>query len=57
MLMLRDLSGLGAIYYLKLALMLLSRDTGVSRGFLVARYGFYAAMLAVLAWFGASTFF
>jgi len=53
MLMLRDLTGLGAIYYLKLALMLLSRDTGVSRGFLVARYGFYAAMLAMLAWFGA----
>ncbi len=53
LLMLRDLSGLGAIYYLKLALMLLSRDTGVSRGFLVARYGFYAAMLVLLAWFGA----
>ncbi len=33
--------------------MLLSRDTGVSRGFLVARYGFYAAMLVLLAWFGA----
>ena len=53
MLMLRDVSGLGAIYYLKLALMLLSKDTGVSRGFLVARYGFYAAMLALFAWFGA----
>jgi fatty acid desaturase len=53
MLMLRDASGLGAIYYLRLALLLLSRDTGVSRGFLVARYGFYAVMLTVLAWFGA----
>jgi fatty acid desaturase len=53
MLMLRDLSGLGAIYYLKLALMLLSKDTGVSRGFLIARYGFYVAMLTLLAWFGA----
>ena len=53
MLMLRDLSGLSAIYYLRLALMLLSKDTGVSRGFLVARYGFYAAAIAMLAWFGA----
>ena len=25
----------------------------MSRGFLVARYGFYAAMIAMLAWFGA----
>jgi fatty acid desaturase len=33
--------------------MLLSRDTGVSRGFLVARYGFYAVVITVLAWFGA----
>ena len=54
MLMLRDLSGLGAIYYLRLALMLLSRDTGVSRGFLIARYGFYVTATAILAWFGAS---
>jgi fatty acid desaturase len=53
LLMLRDLSGLGAIYYLKLAVMLLSKDVGVSRGFLIARYGFYACMIALLAWFGA----
>jgi fatty acid desaturase len=53
LLMLRDLSGLGAIYYLRLALMLLSKDTGVSRGFLIARYGFYAVVIATLAWFGA----
>jgi fatty acid desaturase len=53
LLMLRDLSGLGAIYYLKLAVMLLSKDVGVSRGFLAARYGFYACMIAVLAWLGA----
>src|SRR5258708_24304834 len=33
--------------------MLLSKDTGVSRGFLAARYGFYAVVIAVLAWFGA----
>jgi fatty acid desaturase len=53
LLMLRDVSGLGAIYYLKLAVMLLSRDTGVSRGFLAARYGFYGAVVATFAWFGA----
>jgi len=53
LLMLRDASGLGAIYYLRLALMLLSKDTGVSRGFLAARYGFYAAMLLLLGCFGA----
>jgi fatty acid desaturase len=52
-LMLRDVSGLGAIYYLKLALMLLSKDTGVSRGFLAARYGFYAVVLATFACLGA----
>jgi fatty acid desaturase len=52
-LLVRDLSGLGAIYYLKLAVLLLSRDTGVSRGFLAARYGFYAAVVALFAWFGA----
>jgi fatty acid desaturase len=53
LLMLRDLSGLGAIYYLKLAVMLLSKDAGASRGFLVARYGFYVAVIAMFAWFGA----
>jgi len=53
LLMLRDASGRGAIYYLRLALMLLSKDTGVSRGFLAARYGFYAAMLLLLGCFGA----
>ncbi len=53
LLMLRDLSGLGAVYYLKLAVMLLSKDVGVSRGFLAARYGFYTCIIALLAWFGA----
>ncbi|HZC46754.1 MAG TPA: fatty acid desaturase, partial [Candidatus Acidoferrum sp.] len=52
-LMLRDLSGLGAIYWLKLAVMLLSSDSGASRGFLMARYGFYAAVIPIFAWFGA----
>ena len=53
MLLIRDASGLGAIFYLMLVRTLLSRDAGVSRGFLAARYGFYAAVIAVFAWFGA----
>ena len=32
--MLRDVSGLGGIYYLMLVRTLLSKDAGVSRGFL-----------------------
>ena len=52
-LMLRDVSGLGGIYYLMLVRTLLSKDAGVSRGFLVVRYGFYAAVIASFAWFGA----
>jgi fatty acid desaturase len=53
LLMIRDISGLGAVFYLMLARTLLSRDTGMSRGFLAARYGFYAAVVAAFAWFGA----
>jgi fatty acid desaturase len=52
-LMLRDISGLGGIYYLMLVRTLLSKDAGVSRGFLAVRYGFYAAVIASFAWFGA----
>ncbi len=52
-LMLRDLSGLGAIFYLMLARALLSKDAGVSRGFVAARYGYYAAVIAIFAWLGA----
>jgi fatty acid desaturase len=52
-LLIRDLSGLGAIFYLMLVRTLLSKDAGVSRGFLVARYGFYAAVVIAFAWFGA----
>ena len=52
-LMLRDLSGLGGIYFLMLVRTLLSKDAGVSRGFLIVRYGFYAAAIASFAWFGA----
>ena len=53
MLLIRDLSGLGAIFYLMLVRTLLSRDAGVSRGFLAARYGFYAAVVLMFAWLGA----
>ncbi len=52
-LMIRDICGVGAIFYLKLARMLLSRDTGVSVRFLAARYGFYVALIVIFAWFGA----
>jgi fatty acid desaturase len=52
-LMLRDISGVGAIFYLRLARMLLSRDSGVSGRFLFARYGFYVAVVLAFAWFGA----
>ena len=53
MLILRDASGLGAIFYLMLVRTLLSKDSGGSRGFLAARYGFYAGVIIVFAWFGA----
>ena len=52
-LMLRDISGLGGIYFLMLVRTLLSKDAGVSRGFLVVRYGFYAVAIAIFASFGA----
>ena len=50
--MLRDLSGLGAIAFLRLARMLLTRDTGVNRSLNLARYGFYVLAAAVLGWAG-----
>jgi fatty acid desaturase len=50
--LLRDLSGLGAIAFLRLARMLLTRDTGVNRRFNLARYGFYLIAAAVLVWAG-----
>jgi fatty acid desaturase len=53
LLMIRDISGLGAIFYLRLARTLLSRDTGVSGRFLFARYGFYVVVVLIIAWFGA----
>jgi fatty acid desaturase len=52
-LLIRDICGYGAVLYLKLARTLLSKDTGVSRGFLVLRYGFYAAVVLIFAWLGA----
>ncbi len=53
MLIIRDASGVGAIFFLRLARTLLSKDTGVSTGFLIARYGFYAVVAATFIWFGA----
>jgi len=50
--MLRDLSGLGAIAFLRLARMLLTRDTGVNQGLNLARYGFYLVAAVVLGWAG-----
>ncbi|MDO8434157.1 MAG: fatty acid desaturase [Candidatus Binatus sp.] len=55
MLIIRDASGVGAIFFLRLARTLLSKDTGVSTGFLCARYGFYVAVTALFVWFGAFT--
>lgn len=51
-LMIRDVSGAGAIFYLRLARTLLSKDTA-SAGFIAARYAFYAVAVATFAWFGA----
>lgn len=51
-LLFRDVSGLNALVLLRLAASLLSADT-VSAMFLVARYGFYAACLALVVYMGA----
>ncbi|MGA7872832.1 MAG: fatty acid desaturase family protein [Candidatus Binatus sp.] len=51
-LLLRDVTGLNALALLKLAASVASADT-VPTGFLVARYGFYAAALGAIAYAGA----
>ncbi len=56
-LLLRDLSGLGAITFLRLVRTVTSKDTSVSRGIIVMRYGFYLAVALVLFWDGALKFF
>src|SRR5260370_13270003 len=53
MLMARDICGMGAIFYLRLARMLLSRDSGASGRFIFVRYGFYVAVVVAFAWFAA----
>jgi len=53
LLLLNDLSGLGAIGLLRLAGSLMSKDTGVSKGFLIGRYTFYLSVTVFLIWFGA----
>lgn|SRR5579885_961369 len=50
-LMLGDLVGLGAIALLRLMKTVASRDTAVPRGFLIARYSYYTAILSLAVWF------
>jgi fatty acid desaturase len=51
-LLLRDLSGLGAIGFLRTARSL-SKDTCVGKGFSGLRYGFYLSLALILIWAGA----
>jgi fatty acid desaturase len=46
-LLLGDLTGLGAVALVKLLRTVASRDTDVSKGFLMARYLYYAAVMAI----------
>jgi fatty acid desaturase len=52
-LMMRDLSGLGAIGLIRLIGRLLSKDTGVSKQFVFLRYGFYFVLLGIVLWLSA----
>jgi fatty acid desaturase len=49
-----DLIGLGAVALVKLLRTVASRDTEVSKGFLMARYGYYAAVVAIALWSGTA---
>ena len=53
-LLLGDLTGLGAVALVKLLRTVASRDTDVSKGFLMARYLFYVAVLAIAFWTGTA---
>jgi fatty acid desaturase len=46
--MLRDISGLNAFRLLMLARRLVSKDTGMTRSFIMVRYGFYVALAIVI---------
>ncbi len=52
-LLLRDLTGLGAIALLKLMKTVASKDVDVQRSFLLVRYGFYLIVIALALWMGA----
>ncbi len=52
-LLLSDLTGFGAIVLVKLMRTVASRDTDVSRPFMLARYGFYVSVMAAAVWMGA----
>ena len=51
-LLLGDLTGLGAVALVKLLRTVASRDTDVSKGFLMARYLYYAVIMALAFWTG-----
>jgi len=49
-LLLGDLTGLGAVALVKLLRTVASRDSDVSKGFRTARYVYYAAVMAIALW-------
>jgi fatty acid desaturase len=56
-LLLRDLSGLGAIAFLRLLRTVTSEDSAAGRGIIVSRYVFYFVTTLVLFWTGAIELF
>ena len=52
-LLLRDLSGLGAIAFLRIARSVLSKDTSMGKGVTYLRYGFYLAIALIVVWASA----
>jgi fatty acid desaturase len=56
-LLLRDVSGLGAIFFLRALRTVTSADTGASRAIIISRYGFYLVIALVLFWTGALELF
>ncbi len=52
-LLVRDLSGLGAIVFLKTVRSVSAGDTSVGKGFTYSRYGFYFAIGSILIWANA----
>ena len=52
--LLQQLTGPGAIGLMRLAARLVSKDAGMTRRFIVARYSFYLAVVGVLLYFGSA---